>query len=75
VSSRTSEMCKMDDEDDIIKIWEISDKRLSWSPFKSAFLISNFNHGAAMHVVVSPVGTSPDFIFLNKIDHNNSEKT
>jgi hypothetical protein len=39
----------MDDEDDIIEIWEISDKRLSWSPFESAFLISNFNHGAAMH--------------------------
>jgi hypothetical protein len=38
VSSRSSEMCKMDDENDIIEIWEISDKRLSWSPFESAFL-------------------------------------
>ena len=28
----------MDDEDDIIEIWEISDKRLSWSPFESAFI-------------------------------------
>jgi hypothetical protein len=39
----------MDDEDDITEIWEISDKRLSRSPFESAFLISNFNHEAAMH--------------------------
>jgi hypothetical protein len=38
VSSRSSEMCKMDDEDDIIEIWEISDKRLSWSPLESAFI-------------------------------------
>ncbi len=42
MSSRSSEMCKMDDEGDIIEIWEVSDKRLSWSPFESAFLISNF---------------------------------